>query len=202
MPTAATDHRPADAPEGNEPDAADPTVRPTRLSIDGSPLTLLASALALALVLAITACIWQGTAREEPISARSAAASERDAAHQETARALETLLSAEYRDAATTLDGWSDVTTGRLHARLVDQRSALARQLRRNKESTDAKVVESGLASWDSAAGTARLIAVIDLTSPKAKAKATTTVVRYLAMAQRADGEWRLSAVQQLGDES
>lgn len=200
MPTAATDDRATDAPEGDEPDPADLTVRSPRLLVDGPRRRQLAAVLALALALAIATCAWLAATRDEPVDARSAAAAERDAARHDTAQALETLLSADHLDAAATLDGWSGVTTGRLHSRLVEQRSAVLRQIRRNKEATDAKVVESGLASWDSKAGTARLLAVLELTAKKAKA--TTTVVRYLAMAQRVDGQWRLSAVQQMGDDS
>lgn len=197
----ATDDPATNATEGNEPNSPDLTVR-RPLASRAHHRRLLAGALVLAVLVAATAVAWRTMTRNEPLDDRAAAASERDAAQQDTIDALEKLLSADHRDAAVTLDSWSDATTGRLHARVVEQRSTLAGQIRRNKEKTRAKVVEVGLASWDSTAGTARLLAVLELDTQSNRSKSGSSVVRYLAMAQRVDGEWRLSAVQQLGDVS
>jgi Mce-associated membrane protein len=158
----------------------------------------LACALALALVVSAVLCgvlAWQRDDAPSPTARRAAA---RDATHASTLRDLETLMSADHRDAKATVDDWSAVTTGRLNAQLVRQQKSIVKRLRSTKEVTTVRTVDAALTSWDEAAGTARLLAVLELRTTSGKEPATRTV-RYLAMSQRVDDEWLLSAVQQIG---
>lgn len=159
----------------------------------------LAAVLVVALVASAVVCgvlAWQ-RANDEPSAAGQRAAA-RDDARIATLRAVETLMSADHQDAAGTHDRWSEVTTGRLHAQLADQRAAIVKRLRTTKEVTTVHTVDAALTSWDDAAGTARLLTVLELRTSPAKDTSPRTV-RYLAMAQRVEGEWLLSAVQQVG---
>lgn len=159
----------------------------------------LATALVVALVASVAACgllAWQRASGEPSAAGQRVAA--RDDARTATLRAVETLMSADHRDAAGTYDAWSGVTTGRLHAQLADRRATIIKRLRTTKEVTTVHTVDAALASWDDAAGTARLLTVLELRTASGKDTATRTV-RYLAMTQRVDGEWLLSAVQQIG---
>lgn len=200
-----------ETPSNDGSSAADPATQhravtaSLRLPRVGSGRQRLASGLALVLMVSVGACVWAAWQHDGHPTAdtRNAAASDRDSARAATTAALEVLMSADHRAAAQTLDEWSAVTTGKLHARLVEQRKVLVRKLRKNGELTTAAVVDSGLSSWDGESGTARLLAVLELgTQNKAAQEPSSTVVHYLALAQRVDGEWRLSAVQQLGEAS
>lgn len=162
----------------------------------------LAAALTLLLTLSAGGCAYLGWRQWDDAAATEtpSGAAARDAAWSGTVDAVEALLSADYHEAGASLDRWTAVTTGRLHARLSSERSSLADELEHNKEVTTAEVVESGMTSWDETAGTARVLAVINLTTHAGRTEERTTVVRYLVMAQRIDSRWKLSAVQQIGD--
>lgn len=159
----------------------------------------IAAVLAGALVASGVACgvlAWQ-RAHEEP-SPASQRATARDDARAATLHAVETLMSADHRDATGTYDRWSGVTTGRLHAQLGGQRAAIVKKLRTTKEVTSVHTVDAALTSWDDAAGTARLLTVLELRTSSGK-ESDTRKVHYLALAQRVDDAWLLSAVQQIG---
>lgn len=159
----------------------------------------LATALVVALVASVVTCgllAWQRATAEPSVASQRVAA--RDDARTATLRAVATLMSADHQDAAGTFDAWSGVTTGRLHAQLADQRAAIIKRLRTTKEVTTVRTVDAALASWDDGAGTARLLTVLELRTSSGKETSSRTV-RYLAMTQRVDGEWLLSAVQQIG---
>ncbi|GAA3523988.1 hypothetical protein [Nocardioides daeguensis] len=166
----------------------------TRVRLAGALVVALVAALVVSGILA-----WQrGT--QEP-SALAVRAHARDEARAAALRDIETLLTADHRDAAGTFTAWSAVTTGRLHAQLAQQRKSILKRLRATKEITTVRPVEAALSSWDEAAGTARLLAVLDLRKTSGDQPSTQTV-RYLAMTQRVDGKWLLSAVQQVGGDS
>lgn len=204
---AVADDDPAATPDGasadQSADAADAadrlTVAGTRGIAGAEPRVVLAGALVLALVMSLASCAvlaWRGGESEPSLLGQQAAA--RDEARAAALHDVETLMTADHRDAVGTFDSWSAVTTGRLRAQLSGQRKAIVKQLRATKEVTDVRTVESALASWDEAGGSARLLAVLELKTTSS-GEPSTRVVRYLAMTQRVDGEWLLSAVQQLG---
>jgi hypothetical protein len=137
--------------------------------------------------------------QSEPPDADVQRAAARDDTREGMTRAVETLMTADHREAAETFTQWSSVTTGRLHARIADQKNSIMKKLRTTREVTTASTVEAALTSWDDAAGTAQLLSVVEVTATSAKEKDATRTVRYLALAQRVDGQWLLSALQQLG---
>ena len=192
----AAEPSPADQP----PDAAERLTVATAPGLASTePRLILAGALTLALVASLVACAvlaWRGGDSEPTSLGRQSAA--RDEARAAALHDVQTLMTADHRDAAGTFDNWSAVTTGRLHAQLDGRRKAIVKQLRATREVTDVRTFESALSSWDAAGGSARLLAVLELRTTSG-GKPTTRVVRYLAMTQRVDGEWLLSAVQQLG---
>ncbi|HWJ11652.1 MAG TPA: hypothetical protein VNS46_19890 [Nocardioides sp.] len=159
----------------------------------------LAGALLVALVASMAACgivVWQH-GHQEP-SALQQRADTRDEARAAALRDVEALMSADHSDPAGTFETWSAVTTGRLHAQLTDRRRSILKRLKATQEVTAVRTVEAALSSWDEEAGTARLLAVLELRTTS-KDKPSTRTVRYLAMTQRVDGRWLLSAVQQVG---
>lgn len=190
----------AASPTDASVDAADRLTvgAPGRLST-AAPSVILAAVLLVALVAGVAACAllaWRGGERE--LSSLGRQASARDEARAAALHDVETLMTADHRDADGTFDSWTAVTTGRLNAQLAGRQKAIVKQLRATKEVTTVRAVDSALASWDEAGGSARLLAVLELRTTS-KGEPSTRVVRYLAMTQRVDGEWLLSAVQQLG---
>lgn len=195
----------ADDSDTSVPDDRESRVR--RLTVGGGdagaltpgPRVRLATVLVAALTVGMVACsvlLWQQT-QEQPNPARQKAEA-RDATHAATVRNLEALMAADHGDATGTFERWTTATTGRLHAQLGGERRAITRRLRSTEEVTTARTVEAALTSWDDAAGTARLLAVLELSTTSTEGE-TKRTVRYLAMAQRVEGRWLLSAVQQLG---
>jgi len=158
--------------------------------------------LLVALLISTTLCVlaWRSDGGDATGTDERAAA--RDEARAASVHDLEILMATDHRDAARTVDGWSSVTTGRLHRQLGEQRKALFKRLRQTQEVTTATTVEAALTSWDEAAGTARLIAVVELKTSMKGQDVKRHTVRYLAMTQRAKGAWRLSALQPLGEVS
>ncbi|WP_110207814.1 nuclear transport factor 2 family protein [Nocardioides daejeonensis] len=136
-----------------------------------------------------------------PATAEAKQAALRDEASAATVRDMEVLLSADHHAAAETFQRWSEVTTGRLHTQLTKGRASIRRQIQAAKEVTSVRTLESALVSWDESAGTARVLTVVELTTTKAKTGPTKRTARYLAMAQRVDDAWRLSAIRQVGGE-
>lgn len=186
----------ADADEGSEKSRPAPTRG--RVLAEETTRVRLAGVLLVALVAGLVACgalAWQGSEEPSTLERRAAA---RDEARSAALRDVETLMTADHRDAAGTFESWTGITTGRLHAQLAEQRKTILTRLRATKEVTTVRTIEAALSSWDEAAGTARLLAVLELRTAS-KDTPTTRTVRYLAMTQRIDGKWLLSAVQQVG---
>jgi Mce-associated membrane protein len=93
------------------------------------------------------------------------------------------------------LDGWLDATTGPLHEQLSRSHTADAGSLKASGTSTRGSVTDAAVTELDTRAGTARLIATVQVRVTPASGTATTDRKRFEATLSRSGGAWKLTAL-------
>jgi Mce-associated membrane protein len=111
---------------------------------------------------------------------------------------LVTLNSFDHRDPATGPDRWRDAATGELRSRIERDRDRESKAITAAKTVATATVTDSALTTVDERAGTAEIIAVLDLMVTPDGGQARTMRSRMLADLTRTADGWKLSAVQVL----
>jgi Mce-associated membrane protein len=172
----------------------------TRPELDEHTRRLLGGALVVLLLLAVAVSGWQGwrMASDEPATASTAGTAGRDAAIKAADEALLAFNSIDYRRIDPILDGWSELSSGKLHASVTAGRKAVRREVTRARTVTSARVVRSALTSYDDGAGTATVVAVLAIRSQTEGGKAKTKHTRFAGLLQRSGSSWKLSAMQTL----
>lgn len=102
---------------------------------------------------------WLDAARGE----EATYATERDAVLRAAGGGLGSLHTVSHRRAEADVDRWLAVTAGSLHADLRADRDAQVEQVREARTVAAAKVLRAAVVELDAAAGSARVIAVLDV---------------------------------------
>jgi len=176
----------------------------SRPELDERSRRLVGSALAVLLLLGVGVSGWQGwrLANDEPGTTSVAGTAERDAAINAADEALLAFNTIDYQHIDPILDRWSKLSSGKLHASVTAGRKAVKREVTRARTVTSARLVRSALTSYDEGAGTATVVAVVDIRSKtKGRAEKTKTT-RLSCLVQRSGSTWKLSAMQTMEAQS
>lgn len=122
----------------------------------------------------------------------------RDAALTDGKRHLTRLTSLDGSDAGsvkTGLTGWLDASTGPLHEQLERTRSKDAGELTKSGATARGKVTEAALTALDERAGTASLIATVDVEVSPRTGKGGTQRKRFEATLARTGDGWKVEAL-------
>ena len=176
----------------------------TRPDLDEHVRRLLGSALAVILLLAVGVSGWQGwrLASDEPLAASAAGSAERDAAVNAADEALLAFNTIDHQHIDPILDRWSELSSGKLHASVTAGRKAVKREVTRARTVTSARLVSSGLTSYDEGAGTATVVAVVDIRSKTKGSSERAKTTRFTCLVQRSGSSWKLSAMQTMEAQS
>ncbi|SDH85401.1 Mce-associated membrane protein [Actinokineospora alba] len=156
-------------------------------------------AVLLTAVLAVVAAAWCGVSwwRAAHDDGRELGAL-RDEARAAGAQALVDVNTLDHREVEAALDRWRDAATGELRERFETNRESDARAATAAKTATTATVVDSVVTKVDERAGTAELMAVLDLALRTDNGEPQARRSRVIAELTRTADGWKLSAVQVL----
>jgi Mce-associated membrane protein len=122
----------------------------------------------------------------------------RDDALKAGQRAVAALTTLDYRQADQGYQRWLDVSTGALHDELTQDKQASLDRIVQAKTVTDAKVLDAAVTEVDSGAGTAKVIASVELQVKPDGADAVTKRNRFQAELARTPAGWRVTALGQI----
>jgi Mce-associated membrane protein len=164
-----------------------------------SPNRLL-TALAAVAVVALFAAGWFGwtwwSAAHADTTTR---AQDRDTVLSAAADALVALNTVDYRNAGPAVDKWIQVTTGELGKTLSGDRQVQLDRTTASKTVASASVNQAAVAELDETAGTARVIAVLDVRLSTNGAASAPSRSRLNAALDRTPQGWKVSSVQAAG---
>ncbi|WP_327291433.1 hypothetical protein [Streptomyces sp. NBC_01198] len=119
----------------------------------------------------------------------------RDAALADGQRDIARLSTVDAAHADSDLGQWLAVTAGPLHDRMAGTHSADAATLKQSGTSTRGSVTDAAVTELDTRAGTAKLIATVQVTVTPATGAATTDRKRFEAGLSRTADGWKLTAL-------
>lgn len=122
----------------------------------------------------------------------------RDAALDAAYRSIATLNSLDYQKVHSGYDHWLAVSTGKLHQQLAADKQGSKERIQQAKTVTEAKVMDAAVSELDIAAGTARVIASVEIRVTPADGKQATKRNRFRADVTRTESGWKLSAIGQV----
>lgn len=161
---------------------------------------MLTRALTVGAVVALLAAAWFGwswwSAAQDDGLARGR---EREAVLVAASGQLEVLNTIDYRSGAHDVDRWLGVTTGRLGKDLTGDRQIQIDRANTSKTVATAKLKQAAVTELDAVAGTARLMAVLDVEVSTGGGTAAPKVSRLTVDYQRVEDGWKVSAVQAAG---
>jgi Mce-associated membrane protein len=129
---------------------------------------------------------------------RHAYVADRDAVLQTGYHDIATLTSLDYRQPDASLKRWSDASTGTLHEQLAQTSQPTKEQLTAAKTVTTGTVVDASVTELDARAGTATLIASVQVVVTPVSGKAVTKRNRLRADLTRTADGWKLSSLGQV----
>ncbi len=161
---------------------------------------MLTRALAVVAAVAVLAAAWSGwswwSAATDDGLARGR---EREAVLAAASGQLETLNTIDYRTGVQDVDRWLGVTTGRLEQDLTADRQTQIDRADTGKTVATAKLKQAVVTELDPVAGTARLMAVLDVKVSTGGGSAAPKVSRLTVDYQRVEDGWKVGAVQAAG---
>jgi Mce-associated membrane protein len=180
------------APDAGDLHPGDPGGgRPSRL-----PFRCAVAALVAALMFAVVALVVHLTAS----SGGSAAAAARDAVLLDARQDIVVLNTLDYRSVDTGLKRWSDASTGTLHDSLAHVGAATRKHIVAARRVTTAKVLAAAVVALDTTAGSATVIAGVELhVAPANGGAATIRRERLRAEMSRVGGTWKVASLSQVG---
>jgi Mce-associated membrane protein len=137
---------------------------------------------------------WYRTAHSEELTYGTA----RDEALAAGRELVARLCTLDYHRLDEGLGQWLDASTGPLHDRLARTDEATKKTLTQDATVSTGKVLDAGLSELDEHAGTAKLLASVEITAQKAGVAPSTKRNRFAAGLQRTDRGWKLSALDEL----
>ncbi|TNC28964.1 hypothetical protein [Amycolatopsis alkalitolerans] len=123
-------------------------------------------------------------------------AQERDAVLSAADDALTALNTIDYHDPDPSVDRWVDLTTGQLGKTLSGDRQLQLDRATQSKTVASARVNQSAVAELDPAAGTARVLAVLDVQLSTNGSPSAPSRTRLNATLARTDRGWKVDSVQ------
>lgn len=137
---------------------------------------------------------WYRTAHSEELSYGTA----RDEALAAGRDLVARLCTLDYHRLDEGLAQWLDASTGPLHDRLAHPDEATKKTLTQDATVSTGKVLDAALSELDEHAGTAKLLASVEITAQKEGVAPATKRNRFAAGLTRTDGGWKLSALDEL----
>ncbi|RZS29432.1 Mce-associated membrane protein [Herbihabitans rhizosphaerae] len=131
-------------------------------------------------------------------SSASPATGDRDEALAAGRRAVAVLNTMDHRGVDAGLDRWAEVATGEFRDELVRGRDESRKQLTEAKTVTSGRTVDAAVMELDAAAGTAKLIAAVEVTVTPDGGAPVVKRSRMQTTVNRVDGGWKVSAVGQV----
>jgi Mce-associated membrane protein len=144
-----------------------------------------------AVVCALGAWSYAGTRGDDALSYGKA----RDAALADGQRDIALLNTVDAAHADADLGQWLAVTAGPLHDRMTSTHTADAATLKQSGTSTRGTVTDAAVTELDTRAGTAKLIATVQVRVTPATGTATTDRKRFEAGLSRTADGWKLTAL-------
>jgi Mce-associated membrane protein len=120
---------------------------------------------------------------------------DRQAVTQAAQHDIATLNTLDYRKIDDGLKSWLAVSTGTLHDQLAQTGTDNRKQLEQAKTVTTAQVVDTAVTALDQRAGTARLIAAVQLDVTPDAGQKTSKRARFQADLTRTGQGWQVSAI-------
>ncbi len=158
--------------------------------------------LAVAVVLAVAAAVfaaWSGLAWHSAAQAGTVAqAQARDQVLQEGEQDVQNFNTLDYRDVGQGLSLWEQSSAGALRAQIVAGSAEFEKQVEQAKTITTAKILDAALVTLNTRAGTASIIAAVQLTVVPAKGAAVTKQTRLDGQLTRTASGWKLTALGQV----
>ena len=172
------------------------------LALDQNTLGRMRAAVVVVLLLALAVAalaLWQPWAGSDADTESSQwAAGQRDTATHLAIEGLLSLNTIDHRRIGATVDHWADITTGALSHDVRTGRAEVVRRARHDRTVASARLVQAAVTAFDAEAGTATVIAVLEISARKAGAKPTTTRNRFRVLVQRKDDQWKLAYFESL----
>ncbi len=131
-------------------------------------------------------------------AAPDATASLRDEALRSATSAVETFNTLDHRAVDAGLDRWQATATGPLAEERAGSRESSRARIVEARTVTSGEVVAAAVTELDPAAGTASVIASVEVTVTPETGPAATKRVRFAATMTRTDRGWLLSGITQV----
>lgn len=159
------------------------------------PVLAVASVLAVAAVIfaAVSGWSWYSAAK----GGTSALAQTRDQVLQAAEQEVQNFSTLDYRHVGSGLSLWEQSSTGPLRAQVVAGRAQFEQQVEQAKTVTTAKILDAALVSLDTRAGTASVIAAVQLTVIPAQGAPVSKQTRIQGQLTRTASGWKLTALGQ-----
>ncbi len=109
-----------------------------------------------------------------------------------------TLTTLDYHDVDGGIDKWLAVSTGGLRDELAATDAATREQLRDNATVATGRVLDAAVSELDTRAGSAKLLVSVEISTAKDGSPPLSKRNRFVAGMSRVDGEWKLSALDQV----
>jgi Mce-associated membrane protein len=156
---------------------------------------LLATASATAVIAAACAgwfgWSWYSAANSSSVSYSAA----RDAALQDGEQAIQNLNTFDYQHASQDLNIWLASATGNLRAGMTQGRATFLQEVKQVKADTTARILDGALTALDTHAGTATIMAAIQLTVYQRSDQPTVELCSVEATLARTSSGWEPSAM-------
>lgn len=160
------------------------------------PVVTAAAALVAALAFAVVALVIHLTSS----GGSGSAAATRDAVLLDAQQDIVVLNTLDYRSVDAGLKRWSAASTGTLHDSLAHVGAATRRHIVAARRITTAKVLDAAVVALDTQAGTATVIASVELhVAPAGGGPATIRRERLRAEMSRVGGTWKVASLSQVG---
>jgi Mce-associated membrane protein len=168
-------------------------VKATRLLRD--PVLAVAAVLATAAVVfaAWSAWSWHSAAQ----AGTQALAQTRDQALQAGEQAVQNFNTLDYRHVGQGLNLWEQSSTGALRAQIVAGRAQFEQQVEQAKTITTAKILDAAVVSLNIRAGTASIIAAVQINVVPGKGAPVSKQARLIGQLTRTAQGWKLTSLGQ-----
>ncbi len=158
---------------------------------------------AVAAVLAVAAAVfagWSGWSWYRAAHAAPAAdlAAQRDQALQAGEQAIENFNTLDYRKAGQGISLWEQSSTGALRSQIVAGQAQFEKQVRQARTVTTARILDGALTSLNARAGTAVIIAAVQVTVVPPKGSAAVKQERLEGQLVRTASGWKLGSLSEV----
>jgi Mce-associated membrane protein len=122
----------------------------------------------------------------------------RDQVLQVGEQAVQNFNTLDYRKVAAGLALWEQSSTGPLHTEIIKGRTQFERQIQQTKTITTARILDGALTALNPRAGTASIIAAVQITVTPANGSPVTKQSRLVGTLAKTASGWKLSQLGQL----